>query len=525
MASGSGSQAPRVSSACRVIAMRRTSDEPASTDLLQTTRAMSPHAENSEVGRHATSARPVRLTISPADWSGSVAGVWGRRLRGPLARWPGRVSFPVGRRPLASVLLLLAAAAGAQPGHRADPGFWRVVSLRGADTGCLLGKRAADVAVVSCGARCTRIPWQLDERDEHGRIVLDQGPHPNPDSEPGRIDANDEILFLWRDMGEAVTGGFLRQTGARCVVEATAVLPGQAARRAYLVSPPAPFPPPDTASYLHYDAENDVVRGTRVALGFSGALPVSLRLVGDDGIGPDLLDRLKVRASARFLGLIPVGRDEGDLESRFLGWKAGPIRVVRRHRQWVRLGFGLRTPVFGSDTAVYPDWADLPVHLRLNFPPSYFFRGIDIRARLDFHLPPDWKFLVPGAALWLPVTGLSASAQEGVRRSEGSWFALTNGEVVLVNLLEVSPSLESVSRHIDYEDTGRSLPPEETVGERPGIGYRLTGWDKVPAGHHWFASRSYALPADWDVREFVVEQERKLAVRVRVVTGGRASQP
>ena len=136
----------------------------------------------------------------------------------------------------------------------------------------------------------------------------------------------------------------------------------------------------------------DRVEGERVAVGFGAPTPRYLALRGADGaFGPNLLDRLKVRAHARFLGFIPLGRDEDDIEYEFGAWRAGPMRVVRREYQWVRLASWLRTPIFETETLMTRDAMTLPVRLQLNFPPTYFFGGIEVQAVLDFRDLRGWQ--------------------------------------------------------------------------------------------------------------------------------------
>jgi hypothetical protein len=262
--------------------------------------------------------------------------------------------------------------------------------------------------------------------------------------------------------------------------------------------------PRSAVTYVEYDPRSDVVTGSRVGLGFGAPTPefFALRPPPNEP-WVNLLDRLKVRASARFFGIIPLSRDEGDLHTEVVGWKVGPIRVVRRQRQWVVLGFGLRTPIFRTDTLFYRDYAHLPVHLRLNFPPTYFFRGIEVLGVLDFRNLEGWRLLAQGMTEAVPIDDLDEQQRRELNRRPGDWFALLGPQVTLVQMLTTSESLATLDRTLAFRQESGWQKPERWKGEMPGVGYRLTDWKDVDRGHHWFASTSYALPSGYDVHDFV----------------------
>lgn len=377
------------------------------------------------------------------------------------------------------------------------------------DLGCLRGRHQSSVAVFACADACRPIPWQLDERAGDGRWALEQGPDANPDDPPGVLDDNDELLWMAADAGRRAAASELPDAGD-CAVELE-VHRGDQVGWAYAVATRGPAPR-SPARYVAYDPAADRVEGARVAVGFGAPTPRYLALRGRDGaFGPNLLDRLKVRAHARFLGFIPLGRDEDDIEYEFSAWHAGPVRVLRREYQWVRLASWLRTPIFETETLMTRDAMTLPVRLRLNFPPSYFFAGIEVQAVLDFRDLRGWQVAAAGAA---PVT----VGDDDARRLDGvhsDWVALRGPEATLVLELVRGPSLATLVPTIVYRDDGEPQPPEAVAGERPGVGYRLREWSEVDRGHHWFAAVARALPPDADLAAFARERELPTTVTAR----------
>jgi hypothetical protein len=390
--------------------------------------------------------------------------------------------------------------------HAALP-FWRVARVSAVTLPCLEGLPAHAVALLACRETCAPIPWQLDERDARGDFALPEGPQANPDQPAQVIDANDELLWMAGDGGRQMRREET-PSQASCVLELE--MRGETDRAwvyAVAVPPPAPRSP---LRYVAYDAATDTIAADRVAIGFGAPTPRYLALRGRDGqLGPNQLDRLKVRASARFLGIIPLGRDEDDIEWAFGAWQAGAIRVVRREWQWVRLGWGLRTPVFRTESFVYRDTIELPVRLRLNFPPTYFFRGIEVQALLDFRDLRGWTVRSPAG----PLDAANGSGTHAPLA--GDWIALEGSDLTLLLRLQLGDTLASLRREVLYRVGDDGHPPEAVPGEHPAIGFRLTEWSGVDRGQHGFTAIAYALPGGYDLDAFARQDAAPLTIAVR----------
>ena len=397
--------------------------------------------------------------------------------------------------------------------------FGEVISINGDQLAHLGGYSIERLALLACRAgACAPIPFQIDERDPAGGWVLDHSVEQRADVPPGVLDGNATLLFMAADAGERV--GRSEPLGARSALEIRISDPlSGVAHWAYLVAF-AESAPRSPIWYVEYDAATDRVRGQRVSLGFHQGLPNYLAVAGGPGPpGDNLLDRLKVRASATFLfGLIHFVRNEDDLSTQFAGWRQGPIRVIRCQRQWVRVGWGIRSPTFGSYTYFYRDFAELPVGLHLNFRPTYFFGNIVVRVILDFRDLRGWSVLAPSLPAPVLIDGTMTPQKAALNSFADTWFALLAPQVTLVQSMDVSSSLASVRRRLFYrEDPAASDPPEDVAGEQPGIGYQLDQWEHVGAGAHALQSVNYALPPDIDVRRFMAARAAPLQVEVYVL--------
>lgn len=383
----------------------------------------------------------------------------------------------------------------------------------------LHGRPLSSLRLLACReGRCGPIPMQVDERDLDGRWVLDAGPEAGADDPPATLDGNDTLLFMAADSGERIHPKQLPQSANALELAVYDPIDGRV-EWVYLLADAASLPASEI-SYVRYDPRSDRIHGTggggaggSVAMGFAVGVPAYLSFADGD----NFLDRLKVRASARLIfGLLRFSRSEADLSTEVAGWRSGPIRVIRSQRQRIRLGWGIRSPTFGSYTYFYRAAADLPVTVHLNRPATYWVSDVRIEAVLDFHSLAGWQVIIPGRAeVVIAGTGMDA-AKQAINESSATWFALRGPTRTLVQSMRVSPSLMSTQRRLVYREGVESIqPPESVPGELPGIGFRLMEWEQVAAGRHDLAAQSWAIDNAVDVEAFMAAQQQPLAVRVR----------
>jgi len=395
--------------------------------------------------------------------------------------------------------------------------FGEVVRVPGGNLGYLHGCHLDRLALLACTqASCRPIPFQIDARDGAGNWVLDHDPGHVGTGNAETLDGNHVLFFMADDAGAHARRTELPSASAAEIQIHDPV--ADSTRWAYLVAFPGAAPRSDI-SYVHYDPTHDRARGARLSLGFAGGIPDYLALVAQGAAaldGPNLLDRLKIRATATFLwGLIRFSRDESGLRTEPVAWREGPIRVIRVQRQWIYIGWGIRSPTFVSSTCFYRDFADMTVRLRLNFPPTYFFSDIIVRAILDFRDLTGWSVLTPSMSHPLSIDGTLSQARAAINNSADPWFALQSPSITLVQTMGGSPSLASVRRCLVYRQSHAGFPPESLQGEQPGIGFVWDHWKQVSAGWHQLDSRSYALPAGADVRAFMNTLQSALQVTVQ----------
>ena len=79
-----------------------------------------------------------------------------------------------------------------------------------------------------------------------------------------------------------------------------------------------------------------------------------------------------------------------------------------------------------------------------------------------------------------------------------SWIAIRGAGRTTVQTLAPTPDLPLLNRRLYFNDTpNRPDPPEHIPGEHPGIGYVITGWEKLESGVHRFDSLLITTRADY----------------------------
>ncbi|MCX8073193.1 MAG: hypothetical protein N3C12_12195 [Candidatus Binatia bacterium] len=382
--------------------------------------------------------------------------------------------------------------------------------ISGMDVPALWGCPVSNILAWRCETDCRLMLLQVDERDPMGRWVLDRAEDGSQDEAPGLLDATDVLLFGNSHLGEEISEW---PATAQYLVKLLSPAGSIEARSLYLGCGHGGKSKQSTwAPLLSVESGSGRVRMRHATIGFRGAWPDWLSI----GAGPNLLDRLKVRARARFLlGLVRVERDESHLQSRVVGWRVGPLRAIRAQEQWVFLGWGLRTPIMRAYAVFYPDHVEVPVAFRLRFPATYFFSDIRIRAYADFRDLHGWVLLLPEDPAEYPIDGTMSAEERGLRERNPEWFALRGATVTLVQVLTLSDSLRSVKRTFFFNDSlGAQSPPESSAGELPGVGYELSDWQHVGAGLHTLQLVSFVVPNTVRPEDVVAAYRRPATVQV-----------
>jgi hypothetical protein len=380
----------------------------------------------------------------------------------------------------------------------ASPREWQPLILKGSQLPSLSGVDIGHLEVFAIhGGKAGPIPFQVDELSHEGRYALPEGPAGTPGNLRPTFSPDDEIALMLSDLGEKSTA--TAQLPSQVFEIEVADPLGGSLRYAYVSVAGAPRL--SDRRYVAFDPRTDTIETDHYRVGLSNGLPTDFAT--QNGLGehrPNLIDRMKVRLTTLVIGLIRFSFSEDDIHSQLLAWKVGPIRVVRRLSHSVNLLLGLHSPVFERNDFFYRDHLETPFRMHFSWAPRIFFRDIRVRIDLDFNDLSGYELL------WsqMPMPPLKIGNQEMEQRLAAmgsvpiSWIAIRGAGRTTVQTLAPTPDLPLLNRQLYFNDApNRPDPPEHIRGEHPGIGYVITGWEKLESGVHAFDSLLITTRADY----------------------------
>jgi len=217
--------------------------------------------------------------------------------------------------------MVSAMALGYQPIRPGQP-----VVIEGSALSALAGTTIADLHLRSWdGDQWRAIPFQIDERDVNGSFF-------DPDDD--LLDANDVLTFQPQDAGlQAALTQWIDDDQARlnsriAIEIADPVEGGSTFAYLYASNTLAPGGAPDL---IQYDDVADTITGANYRFGFdaSGSIQSDFHFIDGKTLGPDLLDREKLRISGVAI-ILPFSFNEDDLTITDVQVIDGPVRVLRR---------------------------------------------------------------------------------------------------------------------------------------------------------------------------------------------------
>jgi hypothetical protein len=347
------------------------------------------------------------------------------------------------------------------------------------------------------GGHAAAIPFQVDER--RGRkVAMADGSEPLDDDRPGALDPDDLLVFMVCDAGERRGDAPLPGADAITAWREIEITDPQTSRTAYAYLVVSETPPKTAKRYVDYTPEGDLVASTTYRVGLIDALPTYLALLRDGTPTPNLLDGPRLRVHATLLAnLADFTLHEGQGKHRLIAWKAGPVRVVRRSRHYVSIGFGIELTAGVANTYFYSRHVYAPGSMKLPFSPGVFFRNIDAVGGADGRELRGWRYHANG----VPRGGFSVdgrvSDEEKRFAALGDWFVLAERERALLFAVRLSENLaREVPLHLVFrDDAATPFPPEKEPGTQPLVGFEGHHIERLPGGRYQFALHIFALPA------------------------------
>ena len=369
------------------------------------------------------------------------------------------------------------------------PPYFPVI-LRGSVLASLLGAPAAQInAIARHGTAIKPIPFQIDKRDTKGSYELST----KNSKETAKLDTNDECLFMSSDAGERITT-LPEQYAPFPIIEIVIVDPKTEERKwVYLIkTPTADGPPADSTNYVVYDSTKDAIQTNIYRIGFSSKHPFMIdsfqwHLTGSSEWSPNLFDTMKIRHQGKFFGKLGFSRTHADYRSRVTAVKAGPIRVIRRTVNSVRIISYLQSPSVTIDFIAYVNGFQMDTTIDLPFSLGWFFSDMSALATIDWNDDPS----LPALRVYgddtrngLLVEGRMTPEKDRFNEAGGQNFLVANSYGLVLIQLEMEKNLPVKVGNYLQDNRSQVDKPENIPGQFGNVGFMTTGWEKVDATIH-----------------------------------------
>jgi len=384
------------------------------------------------------------------------------------------------------------------------------VVLQGSEVPGALGLPISHLSLLARDAdgKVLPIPFQVDEINAEGEWILPETPPegrkasapPERDEDDGRLDANDQLVFMLRDAGGRIPPPDLPADAVRAE-EITLTDPIDGGRAWVTLCAFSHAPPLSDKDYVAYDFSANRVVSQDYELGFSREVPVSWDHLSFRG-APNMMDRLKIRFDMKILG-IRYRRNETHFRSEVSSYKDGPVRVIRRVRSAIKINRLIRTPSAASESIYYDNAVVIPY--RIKVPVSMksiqgIVKDVNSRGGADMQNLHGWKLKVETDDRWFPVDGKMDDTEKNIRGENATWFVLSGPPGAFVNRIildrkwDGSPQELPIATTFYYTDDDQAPdPPEFVPGQSPHLGFLMDGMENLEKGTFYFYIIGYMI--------------------------------
>jgi hypothetical protein len=345
------------------------------------------------------------------------------------------------------------------------------------------------------------IPFQIDERTPAGDYVMTRPDH-SVDPSNGVLDDHDELVFMAKDAGGAGDPG-AGIPGAAAWDRIQLLDPQSGARGwVFLVAFAKDPPPLSPVSYMQYaeTADHDELSTPYYALRFPKDDVFFRKLMispAAGGNGENFLDRIKMRSEVELLGgVLAVDKTENSYVTRVLGFRAGPVRVIRQTDTRVKILLSLQSysaivnGCFYPCAFEFPSMLSLPFRVDLIASDAYLRQGWDLNRRalgMKFYSNLNPEAVVFDGKMSPEETSLAANPNT-------LQWALGTGAVGTFLFFGVWSDNSPLKARLYYEDNlSRLEPPEDEPGVM-GFAYRLENLLGLGGKKYPFNIINYVVP-------------------------------
>jgi len=330
------------------------------------------------------------------------------------------------------------------------------------------------------GSSLEAVPFQIDERNDKGILLVQKGPKAVPDSDNGAFDANDELVFMAWDAGVKASG---KPTISGCEsVAEISVTDAKTNTAGYVYLAKCSNPPaPSSKRYVQWDEAKRTGITEAYKFGWQQGPVFHYDIISIYG-GPDILDRLKVRLTGSFGG-IKMNFNEHNFKSDIYGYISGPVRAMYYNNAKLTLG-PLGGIPGGQFNYFYRDWVYMRNYIDLRFNPAVI--GINYTIEFNHDLVLDrskgYKLCTETVPDCLPITGKPTPEQLAIAKKELRWGGVQGPEGAVITRIVIAPQLPLKVSGVYVDDEKANRKPEYFPGSSPEIGFFTYNWKAAGKG-------------------------------------------
>ncbi len=324
------------------------------------------------------------------------------------------------------------------------------------------------------------IVFQIDQKDTQGRFLL-----PLQQNRGALLSAQDELVIRAKDLGQKLDpdSELLRQNKLLEIKVLSQSLDNagwfyiniKADKGSLALNP---------ERQLNYNKIQDTVASQNFKIRFSKSKPFLIdafhwRL--NNGLwSENLIDMMKIRHSGRFFGL-KFRRTQDDYSSILAAVKQGPLRVIRRTENRIKVFWKLKTPLLFIDYIMLPDGFIMDTIIDIPFKISYFFSDLETFTTMDWNPDQSGYLSVysPKLGAYIAINGMDSALKQTFNRIEDHYFSVKTFKGTLDVDLQIPDNfpIRAMLYLADKPDTVD--PPENFPGQTANVGFRTIGWENI----------------------------------------------
>ncbi len=330
------------------------------------------------------------------------------------------------------------------------------------------------------------VSFQLDRKDEQGRYILS-----NNASMVKLINAQDELVFRKQDLGERLKADSqLIKNYSLIEIKVTTkqtAVPGWI----YIVSG-VPLTAGEHKSIVYQTAQ-DSVSSAVYKIAFAAKKPFLLDSFQWNLSGkmpevpahriswsPDISDTMKIRHTGRFLGF-SFKRTDDDYVSRLVAVKQGPLRIIRRTENRVKVFWKLKSPVLYIDYVMMPDGFVMDSMVDIPFKIAFFFSDLSTITTMDWNntVRDNLHIIYQQADLNLLVNGVPTPEKNAFNNISARNFLVDSQFGQFSVRLDIPDDFPLEAQLFLRDDLNAIDPPENYPGQYGNVGFKTTGWENI----------------------------------------------